>query len=180
MKLHEFKSNNLLVIEAKLNSDEKIPDLEPITLFMEMEQCYLEHKQQVYPIDLLSSSVISVSMAEAYIRQNNFLWTLTQQKNQKLWLSGFPIDNNLILHIDIGVTESFSYLLADDAKIENSQINLAIHWLNEEFLIYKDNSEYLAFSAFYQNQNSDIIHLIGKIHLLEIKQINDYWQITKI
>jgi hypothetical protein len=25
MKLHEFKSNNLLVIEAKLNSDEKIP-----------------------------------------------------------------------------------------------------------------------------------------------------------
>ena len=180
MKLHEFKSNNLLVIEAKLNSDEKIPDLEPITLFMEMEQCYLEHKQQVYPIDLLSSSVISASMAEAYIRQNNFLWTLAQQKNQKLWLSGFPIDNNLILHIDIGVTESFSYLLADDAKIENSQINLAIHWLNEEFLIYKDNSEYLAFSAFYQNQNSDIIHLIGKIHLLEIKQINDYWQITKI
>lgn len=180
MKLHEFKSNNLQLIEAKLNSSETIPNLEPIALFMEMEQCYLEYNQQLYPVELQSTSVISSSIAEEYIRQNNFLWTLTRQKNEQIWLAGFPVDNNLTLNIDIGVTESFIYLLADDAKIENSQVDLAIFWLNEEFLIYKEGLESLAFSAFYPNQNSDIIHLIGKTHLLEVKQINDYWQITKL
>lgn len=182
MKLHDFRSNNLELIEAILHSAEVILEAEPlpVTLFIEMDQCYLEYKQQLYPIHLQSTSVVSASAAEAYIRQNNFLWTLTRQKDQQLWLSGFPIDNNLTLHIDIGVTESFSYLLADDAKTENSQIDLAILWLNEEFLIPKEDSESLAFSAFYPKQSSDIIHLIGKTHLLEIKQINDYWQISKL
>ena len=180
MKLHEFKSNHLQMIEAKLSSNVEILALEPITLFMEMEQCYLEYQQQLYPIDIQSTSTISASLAKDYIRQNNYFWTLSSQKNQELWISGFPVDNYLTLDIDIGVPESFCYFLLDESKIKDSQINLAIDWLNEEFLVDKQNSETLAFSAFYQNQDSDTIQLIGRKHLLEIKQIDDYWHITKL
>lgn len=180
MKLHEFKSNNLLVIEVTLTSALQISTLEPITLFMEKEQCYLEYKQQLCPVDIQSASSISAALAEERIRKENFFWTVIQQKNQTLCLSGFPVDSLLSLSIDIGVTESFANLLADDAKIASPQIDLAVDWLNEEFLINNNEQDVLAFSAFYQNQKSDIIHFIGRTYTLEISSIHDYWQITKL
>lgn len=180
MKLHEFKSNNLLVIEVTLTSALHISTLEPVTLFMEREQCYLEYKQQLCPVDIQSTSSISAAWAAERIRKENFFWTVIHQKNQTLCLSGFPVDSLLSLNMDIGVTESFAHLLADDAKIASSQIDLAIDWLNEEFFINSDEQNFLAFSAFYQNQKSDIIHFIGKTYTLEISSIHDYWQITKL
>ena len=85
MKLHEFKSNHLQMIEAKLSSNVEILALEPITLFMEMEQCYLEYQQQLYPIDIQSTSTISASLAKDYIRQNNYFWKQVKKRARKLY-----------------------------------------------------------------------------------------------
>ncbi|WAU77574.1 DEAD/DEAH box helicase [Acinetobacter sp. TR3] len=179
MKLHEFKLAQLQVIQAECLEKIDISENHQIYLFLEDEQCYLEFENNIYPIELISTNSITASSAKELIKQNG-LWFLTQKQNTTLFLSGFIPDADTFLDLDIAVDEAITHVLADDGKIAQTDIPLAIDWLTEEFLVGLDDSKFMAFSAFYSNQSERQILLIGQNHQLEINEIKGYWQVDKI
>lgn len=179
MKLHEFKLAQLQVIQAECLEKIDISENHQIYLFLEDEQCYLEFENNIYPIELISTNSITASSAKELIKQNG-LWFLTQKQNTTLFLSGFIPDADTFLDLDIAVDEAITHVLADDGKIAQTDIPLAIDWLTEEFLVGLDDSKFMAFSVFYSNQSERQILLIGQNHQLEINEIKGYWQVDKI
>ena len=179
MKLHEFNSNNLQVIEVECFDELPITEHESVNLFLDSDQFYLEYQKQLYPVEPKSTSINSVPTIK-YLVQQNALWTIVQNKNKKMSLSGFVPDAQTSLDLDIAVDEVISQFLVDYKKISVNDIQLGLDWLTEEFLVHVNDTENFAFAAFYANQSARHIILIGKTHTLEINEIQGYWQVEKI
>ncbi len=179
MKLNEFKLAQLQVIQAEYTEKLDISENHQVHLFLEDEQCYLEFENNIYPIELISTNFVTASSAKELIKQNG-LWFFTQKQNTALFLSGFIPEARTILDLDIAVDEAITHVLADDGKIAQNDIQLAIDWLTEEFLVGFDGSKSMAFSVFYTNQSERQILLIGQNHQLEINELQGYWKVDKI
>lgn len=147
MKLHEFKLAQLQVVQAECLEKLDISENHQVHLFLADEQCYLEFENQIYPIQLNSTSSITASSAKELIKQNA-LWFFTHKQNTTIALSGFVPEARTALDLNIAVDEAITQLLADDGKIEQNDIQLAIDWLTEEFLVELDQSTSVAFSIF--------------------------------
>ncbi|BCX74257.1 DEAD/DEAH box helicase [Acinetobacter sp. Tol 5] len=179
MKLHEFKLAQLQVIQAECLEKLDIPENYQVQLFLEDEQCYLEFENHIYPIELNSTNSITASSAKELIKQSG-VWFFSKKHNWTLYLSGFIPDAHTFLDLDIAVDEAITHVLADDGKIALNDIQLAIDWFKEEFVVDLDNSKSMVFSIFYTNQNERKILLIGQNYQLEINEIHGYWQVDKI
>lgn len=179
MKLHEFKLAQLQVIQAEYLEKLDISENYQVHLFLEDEQCYLEFENHIYPIELNSTNSITASSAKELIKQSG-LWFFSKKHNSTLYLSGFIPDALTFLDIDIAIDEAITHVLADDGKIAQNDVQLAIDWLKEEFMVDIDDSKSMVFSIFYNNQSERQILLFGQNHQLEINEIHGYWQVDKI
>ena len=179
MKLHEFKLAQLQVIQAECLEKLDIPENYQVQLFLEDEQCYLEFENHIYPIELNSTNSITASSAKELIKQSG-VWYFSKKNHSTLYLSGFIPDAHTFLDIDIAIDEAITHVLADDGKIALNDVQLAIDWFKEEFVVDLDDSKSMVFSIFYTNQNERQILLVGQNHQLEINEIHGYWQVDKI
>lgn len=184
MKLSEFKLNYQPMIEAKTKEDIPFVKEEKLEVFLENEQFFLSQDNNTLPMDVIFDSINSEDSIKYLIQNNRTLWFLARQKQQQLWLQPISMDGETLLieSIDMGVDDYLVEQLTKSIPSINNNLQQALTWLNEEFLLDIENNTKLGFLASYASGKDyhQEITLIGRSYRCQITAINDYWQIKQV
>ena len=179
MKLGKFKglsSNTVRLIndEPIDKTDWRIGD--EIFITIEAETIIVQQGDQVISFKLSQTN-------EIYELQNelsNIFWSLTSIKKDQFFVryircSSPPIE----MSIDIGVSQKVIQHLFDESMISDPNVNDAIDWLNNEFLLIRRELKCL-FVFVYSDGNKNTLEICGCEWIASLQEIDGYWKIIRI
>lgn len=194
MNLFELRINSSELFEATLIDDSvRFIEEKPVNVWVEGESLYLAQGGTVTTLENIQSADKTAVHARLYIQQHNLLWSLVKQETDALWLMATPLKDEIVRvdgeNFNLGISEYIVEQLKNQKHIGDNDVNLAIVWLEENFLI-TENVSFVETSHSYttalfitflnQNSTDDTLSLVGKAHILDIKVSNNQWNIQRI
>ena len=137
MKLIELKHIDKELVQCQLSNVVQFQQGETVDVWQDNKNYMIaqDHDVDTFTI-LLSGSSIDREQIERLVISDFSRWYVESQKGDTLWLSVvLPDGNDINLNIDIGVNEYVCNQLYDKGYITANDIQQAIAWINDEFLI---------------------------------------------
>jgi energy-coupling factor transporter ATP-binding protein EcfA2 len=182
MNINDFKGLSPELIEFETTDTNVVMSLlelnQSVSLFMEGDVCLMAQGDGAYVLNIITQPS---SQIVYQIQMQRTHWILSRIKGNRVWLSSIETLKNDIAvgDMDIGVADYFAEQLFKGKNIKTNDIESAVNWFNEEFLI-NQNQDQLAFALVYDNANQQEFNLLGREYLVKLAQINNYWSVQKL
>ena len=182
MNINDFKGLSPELIEFETTDSNVVLSLleinQSVSLFMEGDVCLMAQGYRTYILNIITQPISHIVYQ---IQMQRTRWILSRIKGNRVWLSSIETLKNDIAvgDMDIGVADYFAEQLFKGKNIKTNDIELAVNWFNEEFLINQNQGQ-LAFALVYDNANQQEFNLLGREYLVKLAQINNYWSVQKL
>ncbi len=182
MNINDFKGLSPELIEFETTDSNVVLSLleinQSVSLFMEGDVCLMAQGDRTYILNIITQPISHIVYQ---IQMQRTRWILSRIKGNRVWLSSIETLKNDIAvgDMNIGVADYFAEQLFKGKNIKTNDIELAVNWFNEEFLINQNQGQ-LAFALVYDNANQQEFNLLGREYLVKLAQIDNYWSVQKL
>ena len=139
MNINDFKGLSPELIEFETTDSNVVLSLleinQSVSLFMEGDVCLMAQGYRTYILNIITQPISHIVYQ---IQMQRTRWILSRIKGNRVWLSSIETLKNDIAvgDMDIGVADYFAEQLFKGKNIKTNDIELAVNWFNEEFLIF--------------------------------------------
>lgn len=145
-----------------LNSNSVDPDMwqvgEEVFLSFHGDAYYLHQSNSICPIEAISSDDLIRNM----VTHGNSLWLLRRQKAGFFDLQVTEASVRVGIDMQIGVDERVVERLVEKKEITLSDMNLALKWLAEEFILDGFNGDKRTFASYYDQEGGANFQILGR------------------